>query len=857
MSIESALRALTDDPRFAGSIVHRAADPEQPARLAPLPPGLDVRLADALQTLGVGSLYTHQAAAVSAALRGEHVAVVTPAASGKTLCYNVPVLHRLLQDASARALYLYPTKALAQDQLAELRRVVEALELAAALAPGVYDGDTPASHRPRIRDHARILLSNPDMLHAGILPQHARWAAFFANLQVVVIDEMHTYRGVFGSHVANVLRRLRRICAFHGSRPQFLLASATIANPEELAGRLVEGSVTIIGPEQNGAPQGRKEVLLYNPPLLDAALGIRRSITLEAADIAAHFLQHNVQTIVFCPTRLSTELTLTYIRDRSGDSALFSAGSVRGYRGGYLPLERRDIEKGLRQGEVRGVVTTNALELGIDIGRLDAAILEGYPGTIASARQQMGRAGRRQSLSAAILVAGAGATDQYILSHPEYLLQSAPERALINPDNETILAGHLACAAAELPFDASGGLGNAPDVAGLLFDLADAGLLYAGGGRYFWGGEGSPAAFSLRSASPDRVVVQMDTGGEKPAVLGEIDRASAPLFLYEGAVYLHEGTTYLVRSFDWEAGIAQVEPHAVEYYTRPTVGEKVDVIAEKERTPVGDPIIYDVTWGDVRVTSQATGYRMLRWSTHETLGFGVIELPEQVIETQGCWIELPAELVESLRAEQLWLADPNDYGPEWPARRNAVRARDSFRCRSCGVPELPGRQHDVHHLIPFRVFVANPALRPGLSPAEASVLANRMDNLVTLCSSCHRRAEASVRTRTGLEGVAALLSGLAPLFLMCDARDLGRVTEIQSPGSGLPSITIYENVSGGVGYSRQLYAQMPELLHAARELVERCPCENGCPACIGPVPEHEYMLDAKSLTIELLRRLAP
>ena len=507
MSIEDALRELTHDPRFAGSIVHRAGSAAQPARLAPLPRGLDERLAAALDASGVSSLYTHQALAVTAALRGEHIAVVTPAASGKTLCYNLPTLHRLLQNPTARALYLFPTKALAQDQLAELRRLTEILGTATTLAPGVYDGDTPASQKPRIRDRARIILSNPDMLHAGILPQHARWAAFFANLQVVVIDEMHAYRGVFGSHVANVLRRLRRICAFHGGDPQFLLASATIANPDDLARRLVEAPVTIIGPEHNGAPQGRKEILLYNPPLLDPALGIRRSNTLEAASLTAHFLTHDVQTIVFCPTRLTTELTLTYVRDQAGGESRFKANSVRGYRGGYLPLERREIEKGLRRGDVRCVVTTNALELGIDIGQLDAAILEGYPGSIAGARQQMGRAGRRQSLSAAILVAGASAIDQYILAHPEYLLGGAPERALINPDNETILSGHLACAAAELPFDAAERFGAATPE--LLADLTEAGLLYAGGGRYFWGGEGSPTAFGLRSSSPDRVVIQV------------------------------------------------------------------------------------------------------------------------------------------------------------------------------------------------------------------------------------------------------------------------------------------------------------------------------------------------------------
>ena len=856
MSVESALRELARNPRFAGSIVHRATSPELAARLAPLPPGLDERLIAGLGASGITSLYTHQALAVEAALHREHMAVVTPAASGKTLCYNLPVLHRLLQDSSARALYLFPTKALAQDQLAELVRLTQACGSGSALAPATYDGDTPAGNRARIREGARIILSNPDMLHAGILPQHARWSTFFANLEAVVIDEMHSYRGVFGSHVANVLRRLRRICAFHGSNPQFLLASATIANPAILARRLVEAPVTIIGPDQNGAPQGRKEILFYNPPLLDPALGIRRSNTLEAADLAAHFLEHNVQTIVFCPTRLSTELTLAYVRDRSSDGSRFDPSSVRGYRGGYLPLERRDIEKGLRQRAVRGVVTTNALELGIDIGQLEAAILEGYPGSIASTRQQMGRAGRRQSVSAALLVAGPGTIDQYILSHPEYLLGSAPESALVNPDNETILAGHLACAAAELPFGVSEGFGGALGVADLLDDLAAAGLLYAGGGRYFWGGEDNPTAFGLRSASPDRIVIQVDTGGARPIILGEMDRESAPLFLYEGAIYLHEATTYLVRHLDWEAGIATVEPQAVEYYTRPIVDEEVSIVSEVERTSVEDPPLYAAAWGDVSVTTRATGYRMLRWNTHETLGYGDIRLPEQILDTQGCWIELSAELVESLRAEELWLADPNDYGPEWPARRNAARRRDGFRCRACGAPELPGRQHDVHHIIPFRAYVANPALRQNLPPAEAWVLANGMENLVTLCSSCHRRAESSVRTRTGLEGVAVLLSGLAPLYLMCDARDLGRVTEVQAPVSGLPTITIYENVPGGVGYAQQIHAQMPDLLRAAQELVERCPCNSGCPACVGPIVEHDYALDAKSLATTLLRRLA-
>jgi DEAD/DEAH box helicase domain-containing protein len=858
MSVETALRAMHADPRFAGCIVHRAEIPPEPAQTAPFPAGLDPRLATALAGLGAPALYTHQAEAVAAALRGDHVAVVTPAASGKTLCYNLPVLHHLLAAPAGRALYLFPTKALAQDQLAELHRLIAALgdpALSAGRPAGAYDGDTPSGQKPRLRDAARIILSNPDMLHAGILPQHTRWAAFFANLQAVVIDEMHTYRGVFGSHVANVLRRLRRICAFYGARPQFLLASATIANPSDLAVRLVEAPVTVIGPERNGAPQGGKTVLFYDPPLVDPSLGIRRSSTLEAADLAAHFLAHDVQTIVFCPTRLSTELTLTYVRERAGPSIGHRLADVRGYRGGYLPDERREIEKGLRQDSVRCVVATNALELGIDIGRLDAAILAGYPGTIAGARQQMGRAGRRQGASAAVLVASANPVDQYIVAHPEYLLGGNPERALINADNEAILASHLACAAAEIPFGPGEPFGTAAGVAALLDDLAEAGQLYAGGGRYFWAGQpaaarqGSPAGFGLRTSSPDRVVIQATDGGAL-RIIGELERASAPLFLYEGAVYLHEGQTYLVRRLDWEAGVAVVQPDEVDFYTRPTVNEKVAVLEEKAAATVS---AYRRAWGDVRVSSQATGYRILRRATNETLGYGPVDLPEQVLETQGCWIAFAPELVEALRESGAWLSDPNDYGPEWPAQRDAVRARDGYRCRACGALELPGRQHDVHHRIPFRAFLADPSLRPGLAAGDAWKAANQPENLVTLCPSCHRRAEAGVRGHSGLEGAANLISGVAPLLLMCDPRDLGRVTEMQAPDTGLPTITLYERVPGGIGYAQELYARMPELLAAAYEVVQRCPCDNGCPSCVGPVLDHAYALETKALATALLK----
>lgn len=880
MSVESALQALRLDPKLMHHVVRWEHIPARPARTTPFPAALDDRLLAALRGRGIEALYTHQAAAVEAALRNENVAVATPAASGKTFCYNLPVLNRLLADPNARALYLFPTKALAQDQLAELRDLIGLLSTSQSSPTcATYDGDTPSGQRARVRDAARVILSNPDMLHAGILPQHPRWTGFFANLCVVVIDEMHVYRGVFGSHVANVLRRLRRICRFYGSAPQFILASATIANPGELAERLVEAPITLIDSELDGAPQGDRHLLFYNPPLVDPDLGIRRSSSQESADLAAHFLAHNVQTIVFAQSRLTTELILTYLQEKTAitprppgtRTAGRTTAAIRGYRGGYLPTERRAIEKGLRDGEVRAVVATNALELGIDIGRLDAAVLAGYPGTVASARQQLGRAGRRQAASIGVLVAGPTALDQYIVMHPAWLMGRSPEHARLNPDNTVLLAGHLACAAAELPLRASDlqRLGNPGDLRRLLDDLIAAGQLYRSGDRYFWAGEGSPAtALSLRNAGSERVIIQTAGPDGAPQVIGEIEREGVPLLLYQGAVYLHEGATYLVERLDWEGGIAFVRPATVDFYTRPIISEKIELLGMVDyRSQPADEIQLpaasvqhaasgvQVAWGEVRVASQAAGYRIQRQGTNEVLGFGQVDLPPQMLETQACQLTFSKELIEELKAAGQWLSDPNAYGPNWPAQRAAARARDGYRCQGCGQPELNGRQHDVHHKAPFRAFVGDPARRNGLAADQAWQVANRLENLVTLCSVCHRQAEASVRTRTGLGGAGALLAGVAPLFLMCDPRDLGVIVEPQDPDSGLPTITIYEKTPGGVGYAEQLAASMPELLRAALDTVTACPCTSGCPACVGPILEHEYALDAKALTRALLEKV--
>jgi DEAD/DEAH box helicase domain-containing protein len=454
MSLEESLDRMRLDPVFMGNVTAWEVLKAKPARYAEFPQGLDERLTAVLRDLNMAPLFTHQAAAVDAALAGENVVIVTGTASGKTLCYNLPVIQTMLRDPEARALYLFPTKALSQDQAAAMGEMLQKLGASDQIRVRTYDGDTPPARRRQIREDVRILISNPDMLHAGILPHHPRWVSLFENLKWIVLDELHVYRGIFGSNVSNLFRRLQRLCNFYGSDPQFILTSATIANPKELAERIIEKPVRLIPSDLDGSPRAEKHIILYRPPVIDPALGIRRAYTLESTSIAERFLQKDVQTVVFGRARLTTEVMLGYVRDAykslGGDPE-----SIRGYRGGYLPLERREIERGLRDGVVRGVVATNALELGVDIGQLGAAVVAGYPGTIASLWQQAGRAGRRSEVSAAVLVASAAPLDQFVVSHPRYLFEGSPEHGLIHPDNLAILLRHLRCAAFELPFESS------------------------------------------------------------------------------------------------------------------------------------------------------------------------------------------------------------------------------------------------------------------------------------------------------------------------------------------------------------------------------------------------------------------
>ena len=762
MSLDQLLLDWRGDTRFMSNVAAWRTLPSQPPRTRSFPARLDSRLAFALSERGIDALYTHQAEAVDAALAGQNLAVVTPTASGKTLCYNLPILHTLLNDPDGRALYLFPTKALAQDQLSELGQWQATLAGAAhrpGLAPATYDGDTPSSDRPRIRKTARLLLTNPDMLHVGILPFHTQWANFLAGLRWVVLDEMHTYRGVFGSHVANVLRRLRRLCAQYGSSPQFVCTSATIANPAALAEKLIEQPVTLI--DGNGAPRGEKHVILLNPPLLDPEKGIRRSATLESTDRSADCLDSGLQTIVFGRSRLTTELLLTYLREKTPQN-------VRGYRGGYLPHERRAIEAGLRNGEVRAVVATNALELGIDIGQLQACVICGYPGSIASTWQQMGRAGRTSETALALMVATAGPLDQYVIQHPEFIFERSPEHALINPDNLMLLLDHIRCAAFELPFAEGEAFGGCTFVADALQLLAEQGDLHAHNGQWFWSGESYPARrISLRSTGSDAVVIQTEQGGAAGpptyTVIGEVDHASAPRFVHQGAIYMHEGQTYQVRKLDLENLQADVHPVNVDYYTEAAAETEVTVLAEHDRRQDDKTI---VAWGDVEVTSQVIGYRRIMRHTHTTLGVQALDYPPQTMATNAYWLELQPEAQAALERAGLWHDSINNYGPNWEQQRQAVRARDRYRCTQCGSPEPRGQEHDVHHLTPFRAF----GFIPGIN--DNYLLANRLENLVLVCRSCHQRIETAGRLRTGMDGLAYILANLAPLHLMCDRSDI-------------------------------------------------------------------------------------
>ena len=771
--------------------------PAREAQWADFPAWVNPDLVSAYTAKDIRGLYTHQAAAAEAVHASKNVVIVTPTASGKTLCYNLPVLNDVLEHPDTRALYLFPTKALAQDQLAELHDLNQRLD--DRFGVFTYDGDTPADARKAIREKGHVVLTNPDMLHTGILPHHTRWTRLFENLRYIVIDELHTYRGVFGSHLCNVLRRLRRIARFYGRDPQFICCSATIANPGELATRLLESEVEVLN--ANGAPAAEKTFVFYNPPVVNRALGIRRSYINESSRVAQEFLKHDLQTMVFANSRLHTEILLTYLQ-QANPHLPGKPQTIRGYRGGYLPNERREIERGLRAGKIRGVVSTSALELGIDVGSLDTVVMAGYPGTIAATWQRAGRAGRRSGSSCAVLVASSSPLDQFIVRHPDYFFGNTPEHAFIQPDNLEILINHLKCAAFELPISPNDKFGDV-DLPDLCARLAEAGFLHLAGENYHWTHEAYPAdTISLRSVTSDNFII-IDLTGE-PNVIAEIDFPSALVFVHEKAIYLHGGRQYHVEHLDFKERKAYVKQVDVDYYTdavRYTQVRVLEIAATSRGTESdsGSSSAKSFSHGDVLVRSQVVGFKKIKFFTNENIGDGKLELPENEMHTTSYWITLERPLLDSL---------------------------------------------------PFSV-----------SERQSGMfgLLHALESVATLLLMCDRRdLGTAIGERLPDASVGQTFLSVPPSLNPSSSGDFTS-TRMQDAISAdakeffEPNLYLFDAYPGGIGFSEPLFRTHALLMQKTRELISACACDQGCPSCVGPAGD--LAPRAKEAALAILDRL--
>ncbi|HYL64963.1 MAG TPA: DEAD/DEAH box helicase [Candidatus Methylomirabilis sp.] len=797
--VREVLDILADRDRTGEVLTAVRYFPAREAEWAEFPAWVHQDVVAAYRAKGIQQLYTHQAGAAEAVHAGKNIVVVTPTASGKTLCYNLPILHAILENTDTRALYLFPTKALAQDQLAELHDLNRRLENRFGVF--TYDGDTPADARRAIREKGHVVLTNPDMLHTGILPHHTRWTRLFENLQYVVVDELHTYRGVFGSHLCNVLRRLRRIASFYGREPRFICCSATIANPGELATWLLEKDVEVL--DSSGAPTGEKTFVFYNPPVVNRALGIRRSYINETSRVAQEFLRRDLQTIVFANARLQTEILLTYLQ-KANPQPSGKAETIRGYRGGYLPNERREIERGLRDGRIRGVVSTSALELGIDVGSLDAVVMAGYPGSIAATWQRAGRAGRRSGSSCAVMVASSSALDQFMVRNPDYFFGTTPEHAYIQPDNLEIVVNHLKCAAFELPIAPGEQFGDV-DLPGLCARLAEAGYLHFAGDHYHWTHEAYPAdTISLRSVSSDNFVV-IDITGE-PKVIGEVDFPSALVFLHEKAIYIHGGQQYHVEHLNFKERKAYVKKVDVDYYTDAVRYTQVRVL-ENAATETGRSAAANShSHGDVLVRSQVVGFKKIKFFTNETVGDGKLELPENEMHTTSYWITLERPLLESL-----------PY---------------SISERQSGM---------------FGMLHALASVATLLLMCDGRDLGTAIGERPPSPEACDDSGAAIAEAELG-PPLRPEADGFFPVRL----RD-ARVSSLKEFFE--PNLYLYDAYPGGIGFSEPLFRAHDLLIRKTRELIAACDCESGCPSCVGPAGD--LAPRAKEAALAILDRLMP
>jgi len=824
--MKTVLNFWQADPTISSCITSIQVIPACRGSFVPLPEFLDTNLSEILEKEGIRDLYLHQAEAIQSITHSQNTIITTGTASGKSLCYLLPILQRCLEDETATALLLFPTKALTQDQYKNLLRL-SPKTLHSQIA--IYDGDTPVSQRAKIRNNTRILLSNPDMLHTAILPHHPGWERYFRGLTYVVLDEVHLYRGVFGSHIANLLRRLKRIARFYAVFPTFILTSATVANAKEHAENLVEEP--FIEVSDNQSPRGNKYFILYNPPIIHQELGVRRSALSEAVRLSGDLIVKGIQTLLFTHTRKNVEIGVRLLQTQNPDQA----HKIFAYRSGYLPSERRKIEQALKNGTAKAVVATNALELGVDIGGIEGVIISGYPGSIAATHQQAGRSGRKKQDSLAVLVASSNPLDQYIIKHPEYLIEKPPEMALINPNNPLILLQHLRCAVFELPFrqnDTFGGL-SWDYILPYLQVLTLNREVFATADRFIWRANQYPSqSVSLRSTSGEVFLLHVEED-ERLTIIGEIDQSSVDWMVHPNAVYLHQGQSYFVEELNFEKKRVRLSAFNGDYYTQPLMDQTIQKISEEKNRPVPGGIIH---FGEIEVTQQLKAFRKISWQSKEILATEEMQLPPRILRTVGYWIEINSQTLELLSENNLWSGKPNNYGPNWDQQRNLARQRDRFICQLCGIPEknIP---HHVHHKIPFRQF-------PSFEQA------NRLENLITLCPACHRKAESVVRIRSGLSGLRYLLSQIAPLFVLCDPGDLGSHSDPQSPiSAGSPIVMIYDNSAAGIGLSEMLFDKHELILSSALEVVLNCPCADGCPACVGVGGENGSAEKTETLAI--------
>lgn len=815
MDINEFLEDFRKKKYFKTNIIAHFTESAREGQSCDFPAEMEASLISLLKQKDVHKLYSHQHKAFLSAQKGRNLVVSTGVASGKSFCYILPILNEYIKNQESCGLLLFPTKALTQDQMQSFQSLICQLGSDDQKSKtGIYDGDTSGETRRLIRQRANFVLTNPDMLHLGILPHHTKWARFFQNLKYIVIDEVHIYRGIFGSHFCNVLRRLKRIAEYYGAKPQFILTSATLYKVKDFIQRLLEEEFDLIF--ENGAPVGEKHFIFYNPPIIDPEMGLRKSSLQESVLLANKFLEKKLQTLVFAHTRRKVELILSYLQqNRKGSNNIF------GYRSGYLAEERRSIEKRFKQAEINVLIATNAMELGIDIGSLDAVIINGYPGSISSTRQQSGRAGRKGAPSLTIFVATSNLIDQFFIQHPEFLQDSNPEEALLDPDNPYILLNHLKCALFEKPFSDRETYGDLSQqqLSEFLGILKKYGMLRETGEKMYWKGDNYPAdSISLRAAGASGYLLKAEG-----KVIGTVDENSAFWMVHPEAVYLHGGESYFVENLDREKYIADLIPLKTDYYTQSQTTTDFNLIELEKKEEKGRIVKFA---GDLQVISQVTGFKKLKWFTNEILGYGEVDLPSVEYCTSGFWFSLKKDLVEKLIENKIWNNSKNQYGSEWKFIAERIRQRDGNICRECGLKGNDSKKLAVHHKIPFRQFD---------DPAEA----NLPDNLVTLCPGCHKKIESQYIIQSGLAGLTYLLLQLSPVFLMCDKTDIKAHFEVRSKlAANAPAVIFYDSIPGGIGLADKLFTIITKVLVKASDLIKNCSCKDGCPACTGPVAEH-------------------